>query len=350
MQIEKKPFGRTTEGIEVPLYTLRNKQGMMVSVTSYGGIITSLLAPDRNGQPGEVVLGFDTLDGYLSDAYQANQPYFGALVGRYGNRIAKGKFTLNGKEYTLATNNGPNHLHGGRKGFDKVVWAVTELPEQNALRLAYTSPDGEEGYPGTLQVTVTYTLTPDNSLVIDYHAITDKATPVNLTQHSYFNLTGGRRDVLDHELRLKADFFTAVDQELIPTGELSPVAGTPMDFREPHRIGDRIREVEGEGYDHNYVLRDADGTLRLGASVFEPESGRFMEFLTTEPGVQFYSGNFLKGALTGKDGQPIHNHAGFCLEAQHFPDSPNQPAFPSTILQPGETYTQQTVYRFSTKE
>lgn len=322
---------------------------MTASITNYGGIVTSLLVPDKHGKAADVVLGFDSLEGYLSAAYLKNMPYFGALIGRYGNRIAKGKFTLNGQEYNLATNNGPNHLHGGLIGFDKVVWTATELPDQNALALTYTSPDGEEGYPGTLQVIVTYSLTPQNELVIDYRATTDKATPVNLTQHSYFNLTGGQEDVLNHELVINADQYTAVDANLIPVGELPEVAGTPLDFREPHLIGERIKQMEGGGYDHNYVLRNADGTLKLAATAYEKNSGRFMEVFTTEPGVQFYSGNFLKGEITGQNGQPIQNHAGFCLEAQHYPDSPNQPAFPSTILQPGQEYRQQTVYKFSTK-
>ncbi|GAB2533486.1 aldose epimerase family protein [Rufibacter soli] len=349
MDIEKKPFGKTLEGEEVQVYTLINENGMSASITTYGGIVTSLLVPDKDRKLANVVLGFNHLDGYLSEAYLKNQPYFGALIGRYGNRIAGGTFKLNDQEYTLATNNGPNHLHGGRKGFDKVVWAAKEMPERNTLQFSYTSPAGEEGYPGTLQVTVTYTLSTQNELIIDYQATTDQATPVNLTQHSYFNLTGGQEDVLGHELLLHADYYTAVDQNLIPTGELAPVAGTPLDFREPHLIGERIQQMPGGGYDHNYVLNDADGTLKLAATVYEKTSGRTMEVFTTEPGLQFYSGNFLKGEITNDKGQPIQNHAGFCLEAQHYPDSPNQPSFPSTILQPGEVYQQRTIYKFSAK-
>ena len=345
-QITKEPFGQTAEGTAVDLYTLSNGSGLTAKITNYGGIVTSLVTPDREGTPGDVVLGFTSLDGYL-----AEHPYFGALIGRYGNRIAKGKFTLDGQTYTLATNNGPNHLHGGLKGFDKVVWKAEELPGQNALRLTYTSPDGEEGYPGTLTAIVTYTLTDENELKIDYEATTDKATPLNLTNHSYFNLAPNKaEDALAHELTIYADRYTVVDQTLIPTGELRPVKGTPMDFTSPHPIGERITQVEG-GYDHNYVLnKPAAGEMALAATAYEPTSGRFMEVYTTQPGVQFYSGNFLDGTLTGKGNVVYKKHYGFCLETQHFPDSPNQPSFPSTILRPGEKYQQSTVYKFSTRD
>ncbi|MGV3540071.1 MAG: aldose epimerase family protein [Rufibacter sp.] len=345
----REPFGKTPEGVQTFLYTLQNKKGLQVKITNYGAIVTSLLVPAKDGTFDNVVLGFHSLEGYTSQAYLQNNPYFGAVVGRYGNRIAKGKFTLNGKEYTLATNNGPNHLHGGVKGFDKVVWGVQEQPEQNALTLTYLSPDGEEGYPGTLLVSITYTLTEQDELVLEYKATSDQATPLNLTHHSYFNLTGGKRDVLDHELVLHADRYTEVDDTSIPTGNLPEVANSPMDFRTAHTIGERIKEAQNGGYDHNYVLNHSDGSLRLAATVFEPTSGRLMEVLTTEPGVQFYSGNFLKGELTDDNGQPIHNHMGFCLETQHFPDSPNQPHFPSSLLEPGQVYRQKTVHKFSVK-
>ncbi|SDK20907.1 aldose 1-epimerase [Catalinimonas alkaloidigena] len=335
-------FGTLPGGMPIDLYTLTNANGVRVSITNYGGIVTSLLTPDRDGRLGDVVLGFDRLDGYLQD----NVPYFGAIIGRYGNRIARGTFTLNGQTYTLAVNNGPNHLHGGTQGFDKVVWQAEEVADQ-VLKLTYTSPDGEEGYPGTLQVTVVYTLTPDNALKMEYWAQTDKATPVNLTNHSYFNLTAGKApDVLNHTLLIDADRFVAVDATQIPTGALPSVAGTPMDFRSPHPIGVRIGQVEG-GYDHTYVLNHAVRQLRRMARAIDPQSGRVLEVSTDQPGVQFYSGNFLDGSFTGKDGRPYRKHAGFCLETQHFPDSPNQPNFPSTILQPGDTYHTVTLYQFS---
>ncbi|AMM52843.1 aldose epimerase [Rufibacter sp. DG15C] len=327
-------------------YTLHNKHGMQVTVTNYGGTITSILTPDKNGELGEVVLGFKDVTDYTSEAYLANQPYFGAIIGRYGNRIAKGKFTLNGREYSLATNNGENHLHGGVKGFDKVFWEVEELAAQNALRLTYTSPDGEEGYPGTVQVAVLYILTPDNELVIEYQATTDLATPVNLTNHSYFNLSGGKaQDALGHVLSIAADRFVTVSKSLIPTGELPKVAGTPMDFQTPVAIGARIGQVPG-GYDHTYVLKETGKHLKHAATVEDPVSGRCLEVCTTEPGIQFYSGNFLDGSLQGHGGTPYKQHYGFCLETQHFPDSPNQPAFPNTILEPDQKYHQKTVYRF----
>lgn len=345
------PFG-TVGGTNVDVYTIRNRNGIEMRVTNYGGIILSLLTPDRDGNLEDVVLGYDDLQGYLDET-----PYFGALIGRYGNRIDEGTFTLDGETYTLATNNGPNHLHGGVQGFDKVVWNAEpfERADASGLVLTYTSPDGEEGYPGTLQAKVTYTLTDDDRLIFDYEATTDKATPVNLTQHTYFNLKGeGGGDILDHIVMINADRFTPVDSTLIPTGELAPVRGTPFDFTEPTPIGSRIEADDeqlrfGLGYDHNFVLNRAGGSdeLALAAQVYEPESGRLMEVRTTEPGVQFYTGNFLDGSLTGKDGRVYAHRTGFCLETQHFPDSPNQPNFPSTILQPGDTYTSRTVYTFS---
>nr|WP_246000632.1 aldose epimerase family protein [Pontibacter diazotrophicus] len=351
MDIRQEPFGTTPEGEEATLYTLTNAQGMQVQITNYGATITSLLTPDREGELGDVVLGFDSLAGYHSPEYVKSGPYFGAIVGRYGNRIAQGRFTLNGEEYQLATNNGEHHLHGGDKGFDKVMWEAEPLPGQNALRLTYVSPDGEEGYPGTLTSTVTYTLTDDNEIRIDYQATTDKATPVNLTNHSYFNLAAGEaEDALEHVVTLNADKYTVVDESLIPTGELRDVEGTVMDFREPQTIGARVNQVEGGGYDHNYVLNGAEGELTKAATVYEPTSGRVMEVFTTEPGIQFYSGNFLDGTITGSGNQTYKKHYGFALETQHFPDSPNQPDFPSTTLEPGETYESTTVYKFSVRD
>lgn len=351
MNIQKQSFGQTQEGNQVELYTLKNQKGMQVQITNYGAIVTSILTPDRTGNMGDVVLGFNSLSGYTSDTYLKSGPYFGAIVGRYGNRIAKGKFTLDGQQYTLATNNGPNHLHGGIKGFDKVVWQAEEVAGQQALKLTYVSKDGEEGYPGNLTTTVTYTLTDDSQLRIDYEATTDKATPINLTNHSYFNLAAGQaEDALKHILMLNADRYTVVNATLIPTGELRLVKGTVMDFTTPTAIGARIKQVEGGGYDHNYVLKEANGSMKLAATVYEPTSGRFMEVLTTEPGIQFYSGNFLDGSLTGKGNTTYKKHYGFCLETQHFPDSPNQPKFPSTILKPGDTYRTSTAYKFSVKD
>ncbi|MCA8830977.1 aldose epimerase family protein [Hymenobacter pini] len=353
MELSESPtassFGRLADGTEAQLYTLRNAHGVQVSITNYGGTVTKLLVPDKAGQLGDVVLGFDSLAGYQSPEYVKAGPYFGALIGRYGNRIAKGKFTLNGQQYTLATNNGANHLHGGLKGFDKVVWQAQpgHSAQGQTLTLTYRSKDGEEGYPGTLQVTVVYTLTPDDALQIDYAATTDKATPVNLTNHSYFNLGGGK-DVLGHEVTLPADRYTVVDASLIPTGELRPVKGTPFDFTSAHAIGERIGQVPG-GYDHNWVLNQTDG-LHEAATVYEPTTGRTLTVRTTEPGLQFYTGNFLDGSLKGKGGKVYGKHAGFCLETQHFPDSPNQPAFPSTILQPGQTLRSTTSYTFGVRK
>lgn len=345
----KESFGNAPDGTPVYLYTLKNSHGMEARIITFGGIIVSLKVPDRNGKLDDVVLGFNTPGDYVK-----HHDYFGALIGRYGNRIGKGKFTLEGKDYMLATNNGPNHLHGGKFGFDQKVWEVDEAASEagKALVLKYTSKDGEEGYPGTLSAKVRYSVTDSNELKIEYSAVTDKPTVVNLTQHSYFNLAGqGNGDILSHELTLVADKFTPVDTTLITTGELRPVEGTPMDFRIPVAIGARINQKEqqlnfGGGYDHNWVLNRKDGTLSLAASVYEPTTGRVMDVLTTEPGIQFYSGNFLNGSATGKGGKVYNHRNGFCLETQHYPDSPNKPQFPSTELKPGDTYQTVTVYRF----
>jgi aldose 1-epimerase len=345
-------FGKTAEGVEVRLYTLQNAHGLRATITNYGGIVTSLLVPDRNGRPGDVVLGFDSLDGYLHGS-----PYFGAIVGRYANRIAGGRFTLDGAAYQLAANNGANALHGGLRGFDKVVWDATPFPDSapTGLRLHHASADGEEGYPGRLDVTVTYEVTAADELRITYQASTDKATVLNVSHHGYFNLAGqAAPDVLGHELLLAADRYTPVDSSLIPTGALAPVDGTPFDFRAAKPIGARIDAADlqlryGKGYDHNFVVRGTPGTLRLAARVRDPESGRTMEVLTTEPGIQFYSGNFLDGTLTGKGGVTYRRRAGFCLETQHFPDSPNHADFPTTVLRPGQTYRSETVYRFAAR-
>ncbi|MCB2407870.1 aldose epimerase family protein [Hymenobacter lucidus] len=342
-------FGKTTDGTEVQLYTLTNAHGLKVSITNYGGTITSLLVPDKDGQLGDIVLGFDNVSGYQSPEYLKSGPYFGALIGRYGNRIAKGKFTLDGKEYTLAKNNGENHLHGGKKGFDKVVWQAEPgtSADGQTLTLIYLSKDGEEGYPGNLNVTVVYTLTNDDALKIDYSATTDKATPVNLTNHAYFNLSGSK-DVLGHQVTIPADRYNVVDAGLIPTGELRPVKGTPFDFTAPHTIGERIAQVPG-GYDHNWLLNQTTG-MHAAATVYEPTTGRTMAVTTTEPGLQFYTGNFLDGTLTGKGGTVYGKHAGFCMETQHFPDSPNQPKFPTTTLQPGQTLQSTTAYTFGVRK
>lgn len=349
--ISSAPFGQTKAGDDATLFTLSNSHGLEMTVTNYGGIITTLKTPDRDGALDDIVLGYDTIDGYLADS-----PYFGSLIGRYGNRIANGRFTLDGTDYALAVNNGPNHLHGGIVGFDKVLWdAVSEMTSEGpSIVLTYTSPDGEEGYPGTLSVTVRYTLNNDNELVIDYEATTDKPTPVNLTQHTYFNLSGAKSPILDHHLTLNASRFTPVDATLIPTGELRSVEGTPFDFREATTIGARIGDDNeqltfGGGYDHNWVLDQAESGLTKAAVLSHAATGRTVEVLTQEPGVQFYSGNFLDGSLTGKGVQYTHR-MGLCLETQHFPDSPNQDGFPSTILRPGDVYNTQTVYRFSTTD
>lgn len=352
--VSVQPFGETSDGTLVNVYTLTNEQGVELRAINYGGVIVSLRVPDRDGRFDDVVLGYDNLADYEDDS-----AHFGAIIGRYGNRIAEGRFELGGITYELATNNGPNHLHGGDKGFDKRVWDARPFVDEHGTGIvfSYTSPDGEEGYPGTLQTEVTYTLTDDNDLIINYEATTTETTHVNLTQHTYFNLAGdGTRDVLDHELMLDADHFTPVDATLIPTGELRDVTDTPFDFRDPTPIGARINADDeqidhGGGYDHNFVLnRDDAGPDSLAriARVVEPESGRVMTVRTTEPGVQFYSGNFLDG-IPGKDGAVYEQRYGFCLETQHFPDSPNQSSFPSTILHPGETYRSRTIYSFSTQ-
>ncbi len=344
MKIESSDYG-TFNGEKVLLYSLENKNGLKVHITNYGGIITSIIVPDREGNFEDIVLGFDSLSGYLNE-----HPYFGCIVGRYGNRIAHGEFMLDGKSYTLARNNGENHLHGGISGFDKKLWKSESFKTENGLGviLKYTSPDMEEGYPGTLETTVTYLLTNENELKISYKATTDKASPVNLTQHSYFNLTAGKENVLGHELRINARKFVQVNEVMIPTGELPEVSGTDMDFLDFHTIGERIHQVQG-GYDHSYVFDKKEGEYGLSVEVFEPESGRLMEVFTTEPAIQFYTGNFLDGSLTGKSNIIYDQHFGFCLEAQHYPDSPNQPLFPNTILRPGEVYSQLSVYKFSVK-
>lgn len=346
-EIKKQAFGMTESGEPVELYALTNANGMEAHIMTYGGTVVSLKVPDRHGKLGDVVLGYETLDGYLK-----NSPYFGSIIGRYGNRIGKGSFSLNGKQYSLPKNNGENTLHGGIKGFDKVVWKAKEVKSKDGvgLKLTYLSKDGEEGFPGNLSVTVVYTLTNNNELKIDYSATTDKTTVVNLTHHSYFNLAG-EGGILDHELMINANRFTPVDSGLIPTGELRSVKGTPMDFNQSTVIGERIDQQDeqltlGKGYDHNWVLNNNTGRLALVARVYEPGSGRVMEVATTEPGLQFYSGNFLDGSITGKAGQVYRQRYGFCLETQHSPDSPNKPAFPSTVLKPGQTYRTTTIYKF----
>lgn len=339
----------------IQLFTLTNDQGMTVKVTNYGAIITSIVVPDRNGKLADIALGYGTVAGYIN---AIDRPYFGAIVGRYGNRIAKGQFVLDGETYTLATNNGKNHLHGGNFGFDKVVWDAKPVSAAgwSGVELNYLARDGEEGYPGNLSVKVLYKLADNNKLTIEYHATTDKATPINLTQHTYFNLKGeGEGEILDHELFLNAKEYTPVDVDLIPTGELAPVAGTPFDFTTPKTIGRDIgqdhQQLEfGLGYDHNFVLLGDEGTMKLAARVYEPTSGRVLEIHTEEPAIQFYSGNFLNGSLRGKSGKPYVHRGGFCLETQHYPDSPNQPEFPSTILRPGEQYQTKTVFTFSTRK
>jgi aldose 1-epimerase len=349
--IKRSTFGKMSDGQTIDFYTLTNKNGVEVRIINYGGRVVSIRVPDRQGQMADVVLGYDNLEGYL----QPKEPFFGALVGRYGNRIAHGRFTLDGVEYKLAQNDGPNSLHGGLKGFDKVVWKALELAKQNsALELTYLSKDGEEGYPGNLSVKVTYTLSDENELWIDYSAITDKDTVLNLTNHSYFNLAGeGNGDILSHQMMIAASRFTPVDATLIPTGELRSVEGTPFDFRQPTAIGARIDNDDeqlkrGKGYDHNFVLDRKGPGLTLAARVVEPKSGRVLEVKTTQPGIQFYTGNFLDGTIHGKGGKAYAHRFGFCLETQHFPDSPNQPSFPSTELKPGQTYHQITVFQFST--
>ncbi len=349
-RIETKPFGKTTSGESVELFTLSRAGAPSVSITNLGGFVVSMLAPDRAGRTADVMLGYAGLAGYLADS-----SYFGCLVGRYANRIGKAAFTLDGKRYALAANDGPNTLHGGPTGFCRRLWTAKVKPQKDgdALELTYVSRDGEEGYPGTLTATVVYSLREDGGLVIDYSATTDAPTVVNLTNHAYFNLAGeGEGTILDHELQLEADAFTPVDATLIPTGELRPVAGTAFDFRKPAAIGARIDAADqqiqfGGGYDHNWVLRGPSGTLRLAARVVEKKSGRQLEVFTTEPGVQFYTGNFLDGKTVGKSGKPYVKRGAFCLETQHYPDSPNQPTFPSAVLRPGQVYRHTTVYRLS---
>lgn len=352
--ISEESFGNTSDGQAVTKYILKNGTGLEMAVISYGGIITSLKVPNKEGEYEDVVLGFDSIS-----QYEAGSPYFGAIIGRYGNRIAAGKFTLEGKTYQLETNDGPNHLHGGNKGFDKVLWKVEPTAGKDAasLKLTYTSPDGEGGYPGNLETTVIYTLTSDNTLDISYEATTDKTTIVNLTQHSYFNLSGDFREtILDHVVEINADQFLPVGKTLIPTGELKPVEGTPFDFTEPTPVGQLIVQetsneqlARGPGFDHCWVLNNPDSGVRFAASAYHPESGRFMEVFTNEPGLQFYTGNFLDGTLPAKGGGFYEKRTGFCMETQHYPDSPNQEGFPSVVLKPGETYTSQTSYKFSVK-
>ena len=340
-------FGTTTDGTEARLFTLTNAHGLRAAISNYGGTLTSLLVPDRAGNLGDIVLGFADVSGYQSPAFRQANPYFGALIGRFGNRIAKGTFTLDGHAYPLATNNGPNTLHGGSLGFDQRVWQAEPgtSAQGQTLTLSYLSPDGEEGFPGNLRVRVVYTLTDDDALQIDYTATADRATPVNLTSHPYFNLSlGVSQDVLDHEVMLAADRYTVVDENQIPTGELRPVSGTPFDFRRPHAIGARIARVPG-GYDHNWVLNQPLGPAPA-ATVYDPASGRTLTVLTDQPGVQFYTGNFLDGSLQGKGGVAYGPYAGLCLETQHFPDSPNQPGFPGTILRPGDTFRSTSRYQF----
>jgi aldose 1-epimerase len=350
--VQQQPFG-TLDGRPVTLYTLTNSHGVEVRAMNYGGIILSIRVPDRKGQLGDIVLGHEKLEGYTP-----NPPYIGAVVGRYANRIANGTFTLDGKTYTLPKNDGPNTLHGGtEKTFNKVLWDGAPLKGKTGVVFTYLSHDGDDGFPGNLKVKVTYTLTDESALVVDYEATTDKSTPINLSQHSYFNLAGeGTGDILNHEIMINADRFTPVDKNLIPTGELRPVKGTPFDFTTSARIGARIDEnydqlVLGHGYDHNWVInrKGGDDSLVLAARVYEPTTGRVMEVSTTQPGVQFYTGNFLDGTVTGKQGHIYKHRYGLCLETQHFPDSPNHPDFPSTILKPGETFRSKTMFVFSTK-
>ena len=349
--VKKELFGTLQNGEDIYSYTLTNNSGMSATIINYGATVVKLKVPDKNGKTEDVILGYDSLSGYVKGA-----SYFGGIVGRYGNRIAKGRFTLDGKEYQLPLNNGPNSLHGGTIGFNKRVWKAEELNGNNpALQLTYVSVDGEEGYPGTLTLIVTYSLTDKNGLKIDYKATTDKATILNPTNHCYFNLTGDPNNtILNHVLMINADKFTPVDSSLIPTGQLEDVANTPMDFRKPTEIGERINDDFQQlkfagGYDHNWVLNNYNGSVREAATVYDSTSGIFMEVLTDQPGVQFYTGNFLNGMDGGKDGIYYKFRTALCLECQHFPDSPNEKTFPSVVLRPGETYTQTTVYEFSVK-
>jgi aldose 1-epimerase len=348
--VTRAAFGTTADGKAVDLFTLTNPAGIEARIITLGGTIVSLKVPDRAGRFEDIVLGFDAVDGY-----ETRSPYFGAIIGRYANRIAAGRFTLDGKPYQLARNNGPNHLHGGVKGFDKVLWQGAEAgaADSAGVVFTYTSPDGEEGYPGSVAARVTYTLTSRNELIVEYQATSDKPTPLNMTHHSYFNLSGdGTRDVLDHLVTISADEYTPIDPTGIPAGPIASVGGTPFDFRTPAAIGARIGEAHeqlknGMGYDHNYVLKRAGAGLVQAARVVEPSTGRVLEISTTEPGIQFYTGNFLDGSIMGKSGRVYKHRFGFCLEPQHYPDSPNRPEFPSTILRPGETYTSKTVFAFS---
>ncbi len=354
--VPTRSFGRLSDGGETRLFTLRNPAGFQAEITDLGGIVVSLQAPDRNGALADVILGLAS-----APEIEAKAAGFNALTGRYANRIAGGKFTLDGKVYTLATNSTsggvPVHLHGGKRGFNRMIWEAEPTTRDGlpALRLRYFSRDGEEGYPGNLRVEVVYSVTADNALRLDYQATTDQPTPLNLTNHAYFNLKGeGQGDILDHVLTIQAQRYTPASSSMIPTGELAPVAGTPFDFTQPHRIGERIGEkhpqlVQARGYDHNFVLDAGGRSLALAATVYEPASGRVLEVLTSEPGVQFYTSNHFNGKLSGKSGRPYPPHSGFCLETQHFPDSPNQPAFPSTILRPGQTFHSTTMFRFSTR-
>ncbi len=351
-KMQKQAFGKTEDGQQIDIYTLTNRNGVEARITNYGAALVSLKVPDRDGKVDDVVLGYDTLERYVSD-----KAYFGATVGRYANRIAGGSFVLNGSTYSLAINNRPNHLHGGEKGFNKRVWTAEGASSGagQALALTYLSKHGEEGYPGNLTVRVVYTLTDKNELKIDYTATTDKDTVLNLTNHSYFNLAGqGNGDILDEELFLAADRFTPVDENLIPTGELRKVSGTPFDFTTPTAVGARINQDDqqlkiGKGYDHNFVLNGKAGELKLAARLYAPKTGRVLEVWTTQPGVQFYTGNFLDGTAQGKGGKPYGFRSGLCLETQHFPDSPNHPKFPSTVLKPGEHFRSTTIYKFSTE-
>jgi aldose 1-epimerase len=347
--MNRQPFGQTKDGESVEIFTLRNANGMEAAIMTYGAIVQALRIPSQGGAPVDVVLGFDDINGYLTD-----EPYFGAIVGRYGNRIGNARFVLDGVEYKLPANDGPNCLHGGTRGFDKHVWMPKDASGAGgpAVQLTYLSKDGEEGFPGNLTATVTYTLSDHNELRIEYHATTDKATVLNLTNHSYFNLAGqGEGDILGHEVTIEADRTTPVDSTLIPTGQLEPVAGTPFDFRQPHSIGERIGADNeqlkfGKGYDHNFVLNQASGAMGLAARVRDPKSGRTLEVSTDQPGLQFYTGNFLDGHIHGKGGKVYPRRGAFCMETQHFPDSPNKPQFPTSVLRPGQEYKTTTAFRF----
>ncbi len=356
-RVKEESFGKNAAGREAKIFTLVNQKGGEARITEYGATVVSLKMPDRSGKSDDIVLGMNSLDEYTNAAYLKANPYFGAIAGRYANRIAKGQFLLEGKKYQLTTNNGANHLHGGKAGFDKVFWTGRDVSAQNgsAVEFTYQSKNGEEGYPGNLTAKVVYTLTGDNELKIDYTATTDKETVVNLTHHSYFNLAGaGSGDILTHKLQINADKFTSINNESIPLGELKAVENTPFDFRQTKEIGKDIQANDeqlknGKGYDHNFVLNGAGDTMRQAAIVTEDKSGRVMEVTTTEPGIQLYTGNFLDGSLKGKNGAVYNLRNGFCLETQHYPDSPNHADYPSTVLKPGEIYQTSTVYKFSAK-